>query len=441
MLGRRSIIRKCMCVALLFFVMALLASFPVSAARKTLNLATYGDPIVDGKVWEEIKAGFEKRYPQYELKVTVTAYVDYINKLTTLFAGGQAPDVFQTWAQYKPAWAEDGLLLDLTSRVQSSTVISLREFFPVVSDMISYKGRIWGTPHDFSAMIWYANVDLLDDAGVPVPGLRWTVDDLRTAAMKVVRPEKQIYGTHNPVGWGGLNNLQWTYNFTGHYWLTPDGSDVAVDDEGTAKMLGYWYDMVWKYKVTPPPGMNWDIKNQWNGYLGLWEAWLSQFRNLEEVRRSREAAGRSMFRWTILPFPTGPHSQNDFAQGHMWSIPANHPNPDDAWKLAEWLASREAEVIFTRNQKAQPMRADEELWDSWLSFLPSTQARQLKAWVLQYLLGTGIAKNFNYWRTYNEMAGIMSTHLVNIFSNQRPIENEMDAAASEMRQVLKRQKK
>jgi len=80
-----------MCVALLFFVMALLASFPVSAARKTLNLATYGDPIVDGKVWEEIKAGFEKRYPQYELKVTVTAYVDYINKLTEVDPENWAP--------------------------------------------------------------------------------------------------------------------------------------------------------------------------------------------------------------------------------------------------------------------------------------------------------------------------------------------------------------
>ncbi|MBE3578201.1 MAG: sugar ABC transporter substrate-binding protein [Limnochordales bacterium] len=433
--------RKAWPVVLLLVLSLLGAAQAVAAARKTLELATYGDPIVDGEVWAQIKAAFEKRYPQYELKITVTPYVDYISKLTTLFAGGQAPDVFQTWAQYKPAWAEDGLLLDLTSRVEKSSLVPLREFFPVVEEMIRYKGRIWGTPHDFSAMIWYVNVDLLDDAGVPVPGMRWTVDDLRAAAMKVVRPERQIYGTTNPVGWGGLNNLQWTYNFTGHYWLTPDGSDVAVDDEGTARMLRFWYEMVWKYKVTPPPSMNWDTKNSWNGYVGLWEAWLSQFRNLEEVRRGREAAGRKMFRWTILPFPAGPYAQADFAQGHMWSIPANHPNPDDAWKLAEWLASREAEVIFTRNQKAQPLRPDEELWDSWLSFLPRAQAQQLKVWVLQYLFGTGIAKNFNYWRTYNEMASVMSVHLVNIFSHQRPIENEMKAAAAEMRQILKRQKK
>ncbi|MBE3584157.1 MAG: sugar ABC transporter substrate-binding protein [Limnochordaceae bacterium] len=414
------------------------ATVPV-AARTTLTLATYGDPVAEGLVFNGIKAAFEKQFPQYELKIQITPYGDYPNKIMTQVAAGQPPDVFQTWAQYKPTWVLNGMLMDLTSRIETSSVAALQQFIPPAQESVRYNGRIWGTPFDYNAMIWFANVDLLDEAGLPVPPMKWTVADLERAATKIARPSQGIWGTTNPVFWGGLNNLQWTYNFTGHYWLTNDGKDVAVDDAGTAAMLRFWYNLVWNAKAAPPPTLTLSAdRNEWAGYVGLWEGWLSYFQQLNTVLQQRQAAGRSMFHWTVLPFPAGPHGQYDFAQGHMWSIPAGNKHPDDAWKLCEWLASRQAEEIFVQARRVQPMRPDEKLWDLWLGFLPDKQAQMLKAWILQNLYGAGIVKNFDYWPSYNDMAGIMGNHLYNIIANQKSIENEMKAAADQMRQILAR---
>lgn len=412
------------------------------ATRIPLTLATYGDPVLEGEVFKDIKAAFEKQYPQYELKIQITPYGEYPSKVLTLFLGGQPPDVFQTWAQYKPSWVQNGMLMDLTKRVESSSVANLSQFIPPAQESVRYQGKIWGTPFDFSAMIWFANLDLLDEAGLPVPPMNWTVDDLEKAATKITRPEAGVWGTMNPVFWGGLNNLQWTYNYTGHYWLTNDGRDVAVDDAGTAKMLRFWYNLVWNHKAAPPPTLTLTAeRNEWAGYVGLWEGWLTYFQQLNAALEQRQAKGQSMFRWTVLPFPAGPYGQFDFAQGHMWSIAANNPHPDDAWKLCEWLASREAEEIFIKHRRVQPMRPDARLWELWLNFLPAKQAQTLQVWILKNLYGAGIVRNFNYWPTYNEMAGIMGAHLYSIIADHKPIENEMKAAADEMRKILAREAK
>ncbi|MBE3583826.1 MAG: extracellular solute-binding protein [Limnochordaceae bacterium] len=415
-----------------------------AAAKTTLTLATYGDQTKDMAVWKQVKAAFEKQYPQYELKVQISTYIDYIGKVTTQMAAGQPPDVLQTWAQYKPVWTTKGILLDLTSRVKNSKIASLDDFPPAIRDTTEYNGKIWGVPFDFGSMLWFANVDLLEEAGLPRPSDQWTVNDFAELARKVTRPDKGIWGTINPVGWAGLPNLQWTYNFTGHYWLTNDGKDVAVDDAGTIAMHKFWYDLVYQDKAAPPPNLSLaEGRNEWAGYVGVWGSWLSSFGHFSQIMNARQAAHQQMYRWTVLPIPAGPKAQNDFAQGHMWSIPAGVRRPDDAWKLVEWLGSREAEEIFVRNNFIQPMRQEEQLWNEWLSanFLPANQANQLKAWIIGVLYGKGIAKNFNYWPTYNEMASnAMNEALYNIFTGHKAIENELATAAAKMRVILAKQK-
>lgn len=125
------------------------------------------------------------------------------------YASGVAPDVFLTWAQYKPQFVENGMLLDVTERINQSSVMSLDKFFPVIEDNISYQGRLWGMPWGFNSTVWMVNLDLLNEAGVGFPGYDWTVEDLRDISRKVANPQKKVFGTTNPIATAGGFMIQW----------------------------------------------------------------------------------------------------------------------------------------------------------------------------------------------------------------------------------------
>lgn len=432
------------CVASVF---ALALASGAFAAKTKLTLATYGE-VSERLVYKEIEKAFEKAHSDIDLEVVIIPWGEYITKITTLFAGGNAPDVFLTWAQYKPKWVDSGMLLDLTPYIQKSKLARVDLYYPVIKDVITYKGKYWGTPSDFNAMVWMVNTDLLDESGLAVPKNNWTTEDLRRISQKVTRPSDKIFGTTNIVSWGSLDNLQWTYNFSGHYWVDEDEKEVLINDPKVASMLDFWYKMMYEWKVTPSnqnplPGN----LSFFTGNLAMSEGWIAYMIRLEEVRQKAEAKGGTMWDWTFVPFPAGPAAQKNFAQGHLWSIPSTHKNPALAWKLAEWLGSLEAESIFTGTGRSAPQVGSDRLWDYFLRRLPSAKAKKLKEFFLYELYsGKSYAKNFNYWNTYGEMQDqVMAPALNSIFNLQKPIGPTLQSAEKQMQTILdnynKRRKK
>src|SRR5215469_3764576 len=63
---------------------------------------------------------FEKAHPNIHVTIESFAYNDYQPKLTTEFSSGGGPDVYWVNTPMIASWLKDGVMEDLTSKIQSA---------------------------------------------------------------------------------------------------------------------------------------------------------------------------------------------------------------------------------------------------------------------------------------------------------------------------------
>lgn len=422
-------------LAVLYMEAAVLAASP--SGRTKLVLAVYGEATYEAGPLAQIKKAFEARYPQFELDVQIIPFGEYITKITAMVASKTAPDVFITWAQYKATWADQGIIMDVTEFAEKDPSFRLDEFYPVIRDVVTYRGRIWGTPQGFSSAVWIVNADRFAERGLPLPSERWTVHDLLALARKTTAVEKGYFGTELPLYGIGGGSLQWFYNYTGRYWLSEDGRRSVIAEPEAIEMVEFWRRLLFDEKVAP------SVKNpmlpnrdEWSGAIAMWEGWLAYLQRFETLRQELAKKGQTMWEWKLYPYPAGPYAQKNFAQGHMWSIPAGARNPQASWLLASWLASREAEEIWARTGHSEPQRPDAGLWSTYLAFFPRDKAAEVGRFILQTLYGKSYALNFNYPRQYDRLEPIVRSALARIFEQGAAVANTLQQAADQMNRVL-----
>ncbi|NLN19573.1 MAG: extracellular solute-binding protein [Firmicutes bacterium] len=228
-----------------------------------------------------------------------------------------------------------GLLRDLTELWESSAVVRRARLYPFMPDVAKFEGRVYGVPFDFNSQIWYVNLDYLAESGVVPPGENWTVEDLRTLARKLTDPIKRVYATTNEVVRGDTQNLQWIQIWTGYDWLSDDRQEVLVDSPGNLEMLAFWDDLQNNLNATPGWPGAWSAKgNYYQGGVALWMGWPTYSVSVSHMVNHD---------WAFALMPKAPAGQLSFAQGHMFSIPANAAHPEAAWRLAEWMMSYEGQ--------------------------------------------------------------------------------------------------
>ncbi|NLN28509.1 MAG: sugar ABC transporter substrate-binding protein [Firmicutes bacterium] len=393
-------------------------------AQTVVQIASYGgSPAVLQRIMDE----FNATHPHIRVEVQVFPQSEYIDKMYTMIMGGVSPDIVQTWAQYKSTWVDQGLLLDLTDRWNNSPVIREMDIYPFMMDTATYQGRIYGVPYDFNVEVFFLNYDWFQERGVALPNENWTVYDHAELAKKLTDPMKGVYGTYNQPRNGGYRHLQWMLNWTGHGWVSDDGTEVLVDRQEHIEMLEYWYDLERNYDASPYPGSFQRRGDLLGGGYAMWQHWLSS---------AFQFSDPPAYDWRLTVYPAAPKGQKDFAQGHMFSIPATAKNVDAAWEVLEWMASYKGQQVIVREAKRQPIGPYSELWEEFFGALPRDKAAYVQEFLLYVLYGNDYVNAFEYWDTYAEMNAVMTEALRNIFNDQKAIPGEMANAAQRMRAIL-----
>lgn len=415
---------------LLLLSMVAFLSFSVVAADTKLVFATYASGLGTPEIWGNLIAQFTAANPDIEVEVQVYPFGDYVDKIVTMIAGGTPPDVFQTWAQYKPRWIEMGLLRDVTDEWERSTVLRDSEFYPFMLDAAKYNDRFYGIPYDFNSVVWFHNLDWLQERGVEPPTNDWTVQDLREMSRKLVDPERQIYASTNPAASASGLSIQWMVNWSGHEWLSADRTQVMVANAANIEMLEFWRDMRDNLHTVPYPG-GFAARGTFNqGGYAMAEEYLSGVFVSEQ---------QATFDWGISLLPKAPSGQYSFAQAHMFSIAESSRQHEAAWRLLEWLASYEGQKAILGTTVRQPVGPYMDLWEEFFARLSPDRAVPVREWLTEVLYGQNYARNFNYWETYPEMERIMAHHLSRVFNEGAHIGNEMQMAADRLRAILTEQ--
>jgi multiple sugar transport system substrate-binding protein len=410
-------------VAVMVAAALLAAAIAETAPTKTpINLVTYGDATAAIR-FQKIVEAFNAQNPDVELQVQIFPFAEYPTKLTVMLATGVLPDVFLTWAQYKPLWADQGLLMDIGTLWESSAVTKEAKIFPFMMDAAMYKGRIYGVPYDYSAMAMVLHMDALSRSGLPVPDRNWTVEDFQKYAIRLTRPQEQFYGMQSAGHWS-TNNLQWSILFTGQGWLDQTHSEVLVDRPEYIKMLNFWLDLVYTYEAVPVVGKA-PPRDTWAGGYAMWQGWVHY--------GARSETGP--YDWTMVPFPKGPGGQQSFAQGHMWSIPADASCPELGWRVLEWFISPEGQRVVVEDGR-QPLTANTALWNTFFGNVSPEKRETMRRLVLDTIYGENLIFNMNYWTAWADTDRIMNRQLQRVFLKQDWPENAMSQAAVEIRALL-----
>lgn len=332
-----------------------------------ISLATDWTEGARGETMKQAVPEFEKQNAKYRLKVEPIGG-DYYDKLAVQIAGGTAADVMLFSGAFFLNFQQKGAFADITPRLKTLNVDLAK--FTSVPKVFEAEGKQYGMPFQLTITTWYANVDMFEKAGVPLPKEGWTWDELLDTATKLTKAGEKQFGV-----WM-LNSAE---SFWGPLMLSAGGNLFNKDQTKTAFADGNGFEgfkfaveLVTKHKVSPSPAESKALA-------------LPETSNLFAAGRTAMAAGNSgsvgfltsvvkdRFRWQPIPQPVYPKTGqwrttfND--QPHV--VNAKAKDLDGAVALAVFMASEFVQGLVAVQRGSTPVLRNLQTSDAYLKPPPA----------------------------------------------------------------------
>ncbi len=136
--------------------------------------------------WNGLLEAFNAKYPGVEIEVQVTPQDQYLAKLLSQIAGGDAPDIVGIENSPFPQFVNRNILEDLTPMLAATESFKAADFFPHLLDRYTVDAKVYGIPYDAqpNALMFY-NPGVFEAAGVDQPTADWNWDQMRDASKKL----------------------------------------------------------------------------------------------------------------------------------------------------------------------------------------------------------------------------------------------------------------
>jgi multiple sugar transport system substrate-binding protein len=125
--------------------------------------------------------------------------IEIQQKLLTMIAGGEPPDVYWTHTYINPGLAKRNVPLALDDLFAGDTSWSTEDYFPGSIADFQVGGNLYAMPRETTSSVMIYNKTLFDEAGVPLPTENWTWDEFVEAARTLTQGEgaDKVYGVAN----------------------------------------------------------------------------------------------------------------------------------------------------------------------------------------------------------------------------------------------------
>ena len=274
---------------------------------------------------ERIVADWNKANPSATVKIVYGDVNNMQDKLTTAFAGGVAPDIFQHEAASILTFSKQGYLADL-----SKEMAPLKSSIPAgLWSVGSYKNRLYGAPTMTQTYTIFANVDAFKKAGVTIPTGTgsFTWDDYRALAKKFTTADKYgvAWGLKSPAAMTMIMGMN--YNASFFRGLTSSaGPQIGINSAELEVPTRIW-DMIYTDKTIDPAALTMSGAGPVPGFLaGKYAMIFAASYVASDLDVAAKAAG---FNWTALPLLKGA-SNKQGANPQTLSVSAQSKYPKQA---------------------------------------------------------------------------------------------------------------
>lgn len=401
---------------------------PTPVPRKvslTVSIADWNSDVQD-YIDKEAVAAFQARYPGREVKVNYANWARYNEELTTAFAGGVPPDVFQGGAVWAPQMAKRGWALPLDELVRSPAADwDWNDFYPSLQNDVSIDGKVVAVPYRMDTRPFWYREDILQEAKAQPPT---TWQELATAATACTRREgtkivREGYHFADPVASNWQNDVQafvlWLHQ-GGGVLLTDDGRQCKLDEQPAIDTLQFIHDLVYKHQVMPYPGFE---PQGDKSPLMLGIAAMQNGGTDIEVRAKKYSPETAPFIKTALPLK-GPGGQFTHTWVNKYFIAKISKEPKEAWALLEFLTSRPVlQKYCVLGGFLNPRKS-------------AAQAPELTPAIKLCMEATALAKTYPKHHRILDMLRPLAAALGEALSNKATPKVALTAAAAEIRKII-----
>lgn len=289
-----------------------------SAEPVTITYCNFNSSGGNEETLAKMVAAFEEEHPNIKVEVETIGYDDYFTQMQTRVAGGTAPDCYELNIENFAAYANKGILAEITG----VDVSGLNE---TALGAFNVDGKQYGLPESFSNVVLIYNKDLFDQAGVAYPTNDWTQDDLQAAAEKIRALGDDIFGIWQPITYNEFFKVVAQY---GGALLNEDKTEFTINSPENLEAATALVDRVLVSNVQPNAvqqgGMgDWDMFM--SGRLGMIPTGIWAFQTFTDG---------CDFEWDIVVEPGSTQKATHFFSNCVVM------NPDTKYptEVATWLA-------------------------------------------------------------------------------------------------------
>jgi len=196
---------------------------------------------------QKLEQQFEQANPDIDVRIEVIDWDAGFQKLSTLIAADNAPDL----ANIATIWLPELADLEVVEPLDDFVSDEMRaRFIPMTLRGAEYDGRLYGLPIAVSARALYCNSALLGAAGKQPPK---TWEELVEVARACADPAQGVFG-FGMQGAKTETDVYWYYFLwaNGGRILSDDGTRATFNSPEGVEALQFCVDLIHKYQVTEP---------------------------------------------------------------------------------------------------------------------------------------------------------------------------------------------
>lgn len=326
----------------LLLVVLMTVSVSAGAAIELMHMSNSSHGMGWLTFLEEQAEAFNALHP--DIKVTVVQSGSYVNRITTMIAGGSPPDVTDFAPHHAAVLARNSGFVDLRSLMAADPRFDKDGILEVgFSPVTSPEGVIWGLPMDIYPLVTYYNTDLFRSAGLATPNEispeEWNWDHVVAIGKKTTRigdnGQVLVYGIDRPdQRWqnvlvqGGAIPYDRMVEPTESRWNAPP----------VQESMDWLRSLFIDHQIAAPRG---------SAAVSAHYFWLGK--SAMHLAYGPGMIGGSYtnigFGYDVADTPLGPANRGSTFTVNSFQIPTGTAHPEAAWEWIKFLATNEESVL------------------------------------------------------------------------------------------------
>ena len=342
------------------------------AAQRTVSVFEScwdGEHIDTGK---KLYTGFREQNPDLNVEDRWPVGDNWTEEFLSSVAAGDSTDVVM-WCGSPFAFMDAGKLADLNPLMEADASFDKEDFYESMTGLLVKDGHTYGWPYNYSTTIMYYNIKLFEEAGVPVPTLEWTWNDLLAMAQQLTKAT----GDPTTEQWGYIFrriDLEHMSQSFGGNWVNADEKRCDFTMPETVEALQFFSDLIYKHKVSPSP-------EQMGGQdpealfaagrvalIGMPEWALLDF------NRAHDDQG---LEYDVMLMPNGPSGRKTRLRPGETSIMQDTKDLDSAWEVFKYILSPEYQKAMQVELPESPPPRKSVNEYKWKEFTTYPESREL----------------------------------------------------------------